>query len=143
MSSPDAGSPQVLDREYAGTTSTLRTARNDVIEWLKDNRFDQDLQDRVTLVLSELTSNAVQAAPGNPYSVRASLDDDGAVVVAVTSRNDHDSPPPREKWGPATVLAPRGRGLLIVGQLSDHVAVDEPGNNTVVVTSTLRGATQI
>ena len=143
MSSPQHGDARAMDREYAGTTSTLRTARTDFLAWLNDNRLDQDLQDRATLVLSELTSNAVQASPGNPYNVRASLDEGGAVVVAVTSRSHVGAPPPREMWGPETTLAPRGRGLLIVGKLSDHVAVEQPADNTVVVTSTLRGGAQV
>jgi anti-sigma regulatory factor (Ser/Thr protein kinase) len=133
----------VLDRDYAGTTSTLRAARNDVLDWLKENLLGEDLQDRAALVLSELTSNAVQASPGHAYKVHASLDDEGAVVIAVTSRSDHGLPPPREQWGPATVLAARGRGLLIVGKLSDQVVVAQPEDNIVVVTSTLRRGTQV
>jgi anti-sigma regulatory factor (Ser/Thr protein kinase) len=130
----------VLDRAYAGTTSTLRAARSDVVGWLKEHKIDEDLRDRAALVLSELASNAVQASPGSAYGLRVSLVDDGSVLMAVTSRTARDRPPPRDDWGPATVLASRGRGLLIVGKLSDQVDVDQSAAGTVVVTATLRSA---
>ncbi len=142
MSPPQGRSVGVLDREYEGTTSTLRAARSDVVGWLKERRIDQDLQDRAALVLSELASNAVQASPGNAYSLRVSLSDDGSVVMAVTSSTGGDRPPPRDDWGPATILAARGRGLLIVGKLSEQVDVDQPAGGMVVVTATLRSAAQ-
>lgn len=126
----------VFDRSYGGTTDSLRTARNDVTTWLVGNETGEDLRDRVALVLSELASNAVQASPGVPYDVRVSAID-GSVVVAVTSKTDAGRPPPKDRWGPTTLLATRGRGLLIVDQLSDDVVVDLPVHDTVVVTATL------
>ncbi len=131
-----------LEREYEGTTGTLRAARSDVVSWLNGHQVDHDLQERAALVLSELASNAVQASPGNAFSLRMSFADDGSVVMAVTSRTDRDGPPPRDDWGPATILATRGRGLLIVGKLSDHVDVDQPAAGTIVVTATFRPAAQ-
>lgn len=127
----------VFDRSYGGTTGTLRTARNEVGAWLAAHGLNGDLRDRVALVLSELASNAVQASPGVPYGVRVSAVD-GSVVVAVTSKTNSGRPPPKERWGPATLLATRGRGLLIVDELSDDVVVDLPVDDTVVVTATLR-----
>jgi anti-sigma regulatory factor (Ser/Thr protein kinase) len=129
----------VLDCEYDGSTSTLRAARNDVVGCLKAHVKDQDLQERAELVVSELASNAVQAAPGSAYGLRISLVDDGSVVMAVTSSSER-MPPPREAWGPATLLAARGRGLLIVGSLSDHVDVAQPAEGTIVVTATFLAA---
>ena len=128
----------VLDREYEGTTGTLRVARTDVTGCLHERGIDQDLLERATLVLSELAANAVQASPGNPFSLRLSLGNDGAVVVALTSQTNNGSPPPREKWGPTTLRAPNGRGLMIVDELSDQVVVVSPDPRTVVVTATLR-----
>lgn len=128
----------VLDREYDGRTGTLRAARTDVTGCLHERGVDVDLRERTELVLSELAANAVQAAPGSRYGLRLTLSNDGAVVLAVTSYTNNGSPPPREHWGPLTLLAPSGRGLMIVDELSDTVVVDKPDPRTVVVTATLR-----
>jgi anti-sigma regulatory factor (Ser/Thr protein kinase) len=133
------GRPEVvLEREYEGTTGTLRAARTDVTGCLHERGVDPDLRDRAELVLSELAANAVQASPGNPFGLRLSLGNDGAVVVTVTSSTSNGSPPPRERWGPMTLRAPSGRGLMIVDELSDQVVIDRPDPRTVVVTATLR-----
>ena len=128
----------VLDREYDGTTGTLRVARIDVTGCPHERGVKQDLRERAELVLSELAANAIQAAPGNRFGLRLTLGNDGAVVVAVTSHTNNGSPPPREHWGPRTLLAPSGRGLMIVDELSEQVVVDKPDPHTVVVTATLR-----
>ena len=128
----------VLEREYEGTTGILRAARTDVTGCLHERGVDPDLRDRAELVLSELAANAVQASPGNPFGLRLSLDNDGAVVVSVTSHTSNGSPPPPEQWGPITMRAASGRGLMIVGELSDEVVIDKPDPRTVVVTATLR-----
>jgi anti-sigma regulatory factor (Ser/Thr protein kinase) len=127
-----------FDRVYAGESRTLREARNDVVGFLKESGFDEDLQARAALVLSELASNAVQASPGCDYGVRVSLDDGDGAVVEVSNQTEYEQPPPHEHWGPSSVLAPRGRGLMIVDKLSDGVVVELPGSRTVVVAATLR-----
>ncbi len=130
----------VLDRLYDGTTRTLRNARHDVVGALNAHLPDGDLQARAELVVSELATNAIEASPGVAYGVRVSLAGDGSVVVAVTSRTRRDGLPPRSAWGPTQPRAPRGRGLLIVGELTDEVEVDQPDAGTVVVTATFRTA---
>jgi anti-sigma regulatory factor (Ser/Thr protein kinase) len=137
--SPFPHEPEVvLQREYAGTTGTLRVARTDVIGCLSARGLNQDLQERAELVLSELASNAVQAAPGNPFRLRLALAGDGTLVLAVTSQTHNGGPPPQREWGPANVLAPSGRGLMIVDQLAEKIDVERPAVDTVVVTATLR-----
>ena len=128
----------VLDRQYDGTTGTLRAARNDVVGFLKAHVPDEDLHERAELVVSELATNAIQASPGVAYALRVEFTDDGSVVLAVTSYAQNDAPPPREAWGPASARAPRGRGLLIVDGLTDGVAVERPSDDTIVVTATFR-----
>ncbi len=130
----------LLDREYDGTTSTLRGARNDVVEVLGTHLSDQDLLDRAELVVSELATNAIQASPGSAYSVRVSMAADGSVVLAVTSSIERDGPLPRSAWGPAFPQALRGRGLLIVDALTDEVDVRRSPAGTLVVTATFRTA---
>jgi anti-sigma regulatory factor (Ser/Thr protein kinase) len=128
----------VLEREYDGTTGMLRAARTDATGCLNEYGVDEDLRERAELVLSELAANAVQASPGSPFGLRMTLATDGSVVVSVTSHTNNGSPPPRRQWGPVTVLALSGRGLMIVDHLSDRVVVDKPDPRTVVVTATLR-----
>ena len=128
----------VLNREYEGTTHTLRAARTDVVGCLSQRGVDQDLQERAELVLSELASNAVQAAPGNPFSLQLALAGDGTLVLAVSSQTHNGGPPPQREWGPDNVLAPSGRGLMIVDQLAERVDVERPDVDRVVVTATLR-----
>jgi anti-sigma regulatory factor (Ser/Thr protein kinase) len=130
----------VLDREYDGTASTLRSARHDVVRALSAHQPDKDLQARAELVVSELATNAIQASPDVPYGVRVSLAGDGSVVVAITSSLHDDGLPPRSAWRPTHPAAPRGRGLLIVTELTDEVEVERPVDGTVVVIATLRAA---
>lgn len=138
MSGDRAPNRVVLDREYEGTTKTLRLARSDVVDCLRSYVADTDVQERAQLVVSELATNAIQASPGSAYSLRVSLAGDGSVVMELTSSTGHDTPPPRDLWGPATAIAPRGRGLMIVGKLTDEVGIEQPAAGTIVVTAILR-----
>lgn len=133
----------VLQREYEGVTSALRAARSDLMDCFGARGIDQDLRDRAQLVLSELATNAVEASPGSPFVVRLKIDAGTSLVVEVTSHTNAGAPPAREGWGPATALAARGRGLLIVERLSSEVDVDQPTAGTVVVTATLRLAAAV
>ena len=128
----------VLSREYDGSTPTLRAARTDVVWCLSERGVNQDLQERAELVLSELASNAVQAAPGNPFRLHLALSGDGELVLAVTSHTHNGEPPPRREWGPVNVLAPSGRGLMIVDHLAERVDVERLAVDKVVVRATLR-----
>ena len=127
-----------FQRAYDGTSSTLVAARHDLIDWLTERGYDQELRDRAALVLSELATNAVQASPGSDYGVRARTGGDGSAVMTVTSHTEFEQPPPREHWGPATALALRGRGLMIVDEVADDVQVDLPSRHIIEVTATLR-----
>jgi anti-sigma regulatory factor (Ser/Thr protein kinase) len=140
MSHERASDSVVLDREYDGTTSTLRAARNDVVGCLRSRTTDPDLEDRVALVVSELATNAIQASPGHAYALHVSLLVDGSVVMMVTSSSDRTVPPPRDTWGPATAAAPSGRGLLIVDRMTDAVDIEQTVGGKIVVTATFRAS---
>lgn len=128
----------VHERAYDGTTRTLRTARGEMAQWLAENQVGDELTDRAALVVSELASNAVQASPGVPYDLRVSLLPGGPVVISLASMTTNAGPPPRGQWGPTSVLAATGRGLMIVDELSDSVSVDRPEAGRLVVTATLQ-----
>jgi anti-sigma regulatory factor (Ser/Thr protein kinase) len=138
MSGERAPNRVVLDREYEGATSTLHSARSDVTDCLRHHVADTDVQERAQLVVSELATNAIQASPGTSYRLRVLLAAGGSVVMEVTSSTGRDTPPPRDLWGPATAIAPKGRGLMIVGKLTDEVGIEQPVAGTIVVTATLR-----
>jgi len=72
------------------------------------------------------------------YSVRVAIESDESVSIALTSHGSNGGPPPRALWGPSSVLAETGRGLLVVDQLSENVRVQRPSPGEIVVTATLR-----
>jgi len=120
----------------------LRSARRDIVDWLKDQGVNGEVGERAALIVSELTSNAVQASPGVPYSVEATRMDDGFASITVRNHPGGQTPPPREKWRPVAQLSlkdlsPRGRGLLIVESLSDGLTI-EHHSDEMVVTARLR-----
>lgn len=133
---------EVLQREYEGDLATLRAARRDVVEWLTELGTDDETKERAALVVSELTSNAVQAAPGRRYNLQVTRLDDGSAAISVRNRPIGSRPPARELWRPAPEtplrkLLPRGRGLAIVDSLSEEVTIEHHGDD-VVVTARVR-----
>lgn len=128
-----------LDREYPGEAASLRDARHDTTRWLQQQGFDDDTRQRAALVVSELASNAVEAAPGTPYSLTVS-NEPGRSVVTVEVRNrgsvDTSLAPVAGLAGRATMAPPsasRGRGLAIVGTLAQDVTVEQRHDTVVVV----------
>ena len=138
-SSPDR--PAVLQCEYEGDLVTLRAARRAVVDWLAGLGADEDTRERAALIVSELSSNAIQAAPGRTYSLQLARVDDGCATISVRNHPTGSVPPARESWRrePATLrnLLPRGRGLAIVDSLSEDVTVEHHGDD-VVVTARVR-----
>lgn len=126
----------MLEREYAGNSGTLHEVRSDVVASLRSSIVDPDLEERAQLVVSELATNAIQASPGRRYGLVVHVGSDHSVVVQVISKSERGAPPVREAWGPETATALSGRGLLIVGKLSDEVEIAQPESGTVVVTAT-------
>jgi anti-sigma regulatory factor (Ser/Thr protein kinase) len=142
MSAPTPDPPAVLQREYQGDLVTLRAARAAVIDWLAGLGADDDTRERAALIVSELSSNAIQAAPGRTYSLRVARLDDGRAAISVRNHPTDSRPPARESWRhePMTQLRnllPRGRGLAIVDSLSEDVTVEHHGDD-VVVTARVR-----
>ena len=134
--------PAAFRHDYEGDLATLRSARRHVVGWLEDQGVDDDARQRAALIVSELTSNAVQASPGVPYTVEATRIDDEFASITVRNHPGGHTPPPREKWRPAAEmslkdLSPRGRGLLIVESLSDGLTI-EHGSEEVAITVRLR-----
>lgn len=128
MTSAARDERSVLDSTFAGTKRSLATSRHAVADATKSLGLPQDMTELATLVVSELTTNAVEASPDQPYRVRIGIDDE-AVVIKVGNRTPAASFPRAEEWGPESLLAPRGRGLAIVDAVASAVDVveTEPG----------------
>jgi anti-sigma regulatory factor (Ser/Thr protein kinase) len=142
MTAPPRKSLAAFRHDYDGDLATLRSARRDIVDWLREQGFNGDVGDRAALIVSELTSNAIQASPGLPYTVEAVRIDDTFASITVRNHPGGQKPPPREKWRPVAKvslkdLSPRGRGLLIVESLSDGRTI-EHHTDEVTVTARLR-----
>jgi anti-sigma regulatory factor (Ser/Thr protein kinase) len=129
-----------FDASYATDASVLRSVRRDVMVFLASHGADAECQERACLIVSELASNAIEASADAVFAVQVALDDAAprATITVTNARRTTDKTvPDRERWGPTTPLARRGRGLAIVDALSDDVRVTlEP--HTAAVSAQLR-----
>jgi anti-sigma regulatory factor (Ser/Thr protein kinase) len=126
-----------LRRDYDGDLKTLHKARRDVVQWLADQDADEPTMDRAALIVSELSSNAIQNSPGLSYTVQVVRLDDEHAAISVTNRPVDRLPPPREQWRPPAKLtlkqlSLRGRGLAIVDSLSEELTIERLGEDLVV-----------
>lgn len=123
---------------YKGETATPNMARHDVDGWLQANGADDATRRSVVLVVSELTTNAVQAAPAHDYDVHVEFTTDSLIAIRVRNDIITTTVPERADWHPIEQLAARGWGLSIVDHLADSVDVDESDADTVTVTALVR-----
>lgn len=124
-------------RTFAGNAGTVAAAREFVDEWLDHRGASGDVRDRVTLVVSELCTNAVAASPQLLYRVSATFAD-GGVRVCISNRADPSLLPPRNAWQADRGMGPCGRGLGIAATLADAVAVERDQPHRVRVAATFR-----
>ncbi len=126
-----------LDRHYEGEAATLRAARRDVLSWLDERGADEGVKQRAALIVSELATNALQASPGQTYTVQVCFVDDDHAAISVRNHTSGDRPPAREHWKLTDRSSLRGRGLAIVKSLSEDVTVDGD-QGEIVVTARIR-----
>lgn len=126
-----------LDRDYDGEAATLRAARHDVLTWLSGRGADEATLQKAALIVSELATNALQAAPGQTYRVSIGLVDAECAEISVRNQANGARPPDRDRWRFADRSSLRGRGLAIVSSLSEDVTVDAD-HDEVVVTARVR-----
>lgn len=110
---------------YEAVTASIRLVRRSVTGYLSGHGVDPSTIERVTLALSELCTNAVEAADGVPQSFRveAEVTGGGDVRCLVANRASLRDLPAPEDWGPTDPMAPRGRGLAIVRSVADELTV--------------------
>ncbi len=124
-----------LDLSVDATPGSLPGLRHSVTTWLAPRHLPDTLLNSIQVVLSELVANAVEASgPAEQVDVHLAVQH-GAMSVEV--RN------PSRRTRPVTIptmadpLSPRGRGLAIVGSLTDELSLEERDGHTVA-TATLR-----
>jgi anti-sigma regulatory factor (Ser/Thr protein kinase) len=101
-----------LQHWFPGTTVAVAQAR----QWVNEiavSTGHAPLAPTVELLVSELATNAVRYANGNPFSVE--FDADGLLLIAVCDSSGA-APKPRR----AASSEESGRGLAIVAALSDR-----------------------
>lgn len=123
-------------QEFEAAPEAVGHARQAVEVWMADHTTLDDRQRHdVALIVSELGTNAIEAAPSGRFVVELRWAGRLPLVVRVVNDTELSHVPTRAEWGPDTVLAVRGRGLAIVEALSSQIDVDrsEPGRVTVTV----------
>lgn len=122
--------PSTLELDEVADPSTLRTVRLALEEWL--DRLDVSIVDGIALqhAVGECVTNAVEHAyvdaPGGPgrVTVRASLDRDGLARLTIADQG---------RWRTEPTEVPHGgRGMVMVGQLVDEVAVVTDDGGTTI-----------
>ena len=137
MTGPDATPGPGVDVHYTGGSASLDDARRTVAELVASAGGSHESVERARLLVSELTTNALQAAPDQSYELAASVDRD-VLVVEVRNRGDVEDLPAQEHWKLDDVLAVRGRGLSIVRALAQRVSVKAVEGGWLAVTATLQ-----
>jgi PAS domain S-box-containing protein len=120
--------PDRLRVELPPELDRLSTLRAELRAWLSTGDHLPDRRDDVLLAVSEAAANAVEHAylgvPRVPFTVEASVADDGSLTVVVADAGT---------WRPAgTSPRPGGRGTGIMRGLSDGFSRDTGPNGTSV-----------
>jgi anti-sigma regulatory factor (Ser/Thr protein kinase) len=74
-----------FQKSYRGTSSNVRFAREDLKTWLHERNASSVKVVDLTLIVSELASNAVQAAPEQDFWVKA-LDQKNTIQLEAPTR---------------------------------------------------------
>ena len=92
------------------------TARREAARWLQQMGLNGDDVDQLSLIVSELLSNAVEASPGDePVELTMTAEGDTYTVAVVNAALAE----PDGLLAVADATAERGRGLAIVRDLAD------------------------
>lgn len=128
-----------LDARLPADTAVIADARAMLHGWLTDAGVDDcGVVGDLSVVLSELVANAVEASPHDGSVVVRIQLEEGTVVLSVV--NDvREWVAPAERWDLDDPLRAGGRGLLIVSALADDVTVQHDiEDDCTVVTARLR-----
>lgn len=124
-------------RRLGAGTASISSARQAFDTWLREATDDEEILQEMSIVVSELASNALDGAdPAQPDAdVRAEVARD-VLEVVVSNRTPADLTDIR-RWDLDDTLRGGGRGLMIVRAYTDTLVVDSTGD-TVRVRCTRR-----
>ena len=110
----------------------IGAARQAFVSWLAQVSSDDELLQDMSVVVSELASNALDGGdPGEPEAeVRADLD--GNVISLVVSNRLPDGATDIRRWDLEDPLRGGGRGLMIVRAYTDSLSGDSTGGTVSV-----------
>jgi len=116
---------------------SIGSARQAFASWLRQTTTDPEVLDDMSVVVSELASNALDGGPvgGHHAEVRAEIQDQ--VLHLVVSNRLPDGASEIRHWDLEDPLRGGGRGLMIVRAYTDSLSVDSTGG-TVSVRCTRR-----
>ena len=127
------GTEERMERSIGADPMQIARLRKDLRGWLTAHAVDTDTANAVLLACSEAVANAIEHGyrddPFGIVDVAATVTPE-AVEIRVADRG---------AWRPARTDTFRGRGLQLIRQLMDQVAVDRGGGTTVTMRRTRRG----
>jgi anti-sigma regulatory factor (Ser/Thr protein kinase) len=123
--------------EFEPHTERIGEFRHAVRDEL-DGRCSDEMRERIELVLSELLTNAVAAAPSDSLVTADVSYADGRAVISVHNISGRPNPPVPTPPSTVDPASPRGRGLLIADHLTTALDIDERGTH-VTVTAVIDG----
>lgn len=137
---PDSATTR-SQREFACRLDTdpgsIGTVRHAFIAWLAQLSSDDELLQDMSVVVSELASNALDGGDPDAPEAEVSADVDGDVLQVVVSNRLPGGVTDIRRWDLDDPLRGGGRGLMIVRAYTDSLAVDSTGG-TVSVRCTRR-----
>ncbi len=126
---PSRPGPVDLTLTVPAEVGSLPALRAAAAEWVGPLQVGETDLGSIQVVLSELAANAIEASrPGDTVEIELSCEA-GSVVVVVRNPSRLAAPVPIPAM--AEPLAPRGRGLAIVGSLAERLSLREVGGQTV------------
>jgi serine/threonine-protein kinase RsbW len=127
------GAEERLTRSIGADPVQIGLLRQDLRSWLATHSVGDDCAQAVLLACSEAVANAIEHGyrddPFGVVDVVATLSAD-IVEIRVT---DHGT------WRQAGADVSRGRGLQLIRQVMDHVAIDHGAGTTVTMRRRIRG----
>jgi anti-sigma regulatory factor (Ser/Thr protein kinase) len=119
--------PESLVLQIRAVPASVHSVRKTSAAWINSTRTTVDLDDAM-LVLSELVTNAMTAAPGLMLLVKARVDGSGDLVFEIW---DPSPPPAALTPRHAALEAEGGRGLWLASDLAELTLVPVPDGTLV------------
>ena len=131
-SQPTKEGDEAFESSFPATVDSLIEPRRAFSRWLSDDGLPHDIVSELTVVFSELTSNAA-AVPeaGGRIETRAWRDGDDVVLTVENPR--HEQTLVVQHWDLDDALRTGGRGLVIVQAYTDSIDVARSDDGALVI----------